>query len=503
MKSSSFYKILIFLSWFIALLLFFNSPLNLNKDHMTITLLNVLICSFLFFSYQKYIHKKLILVSITSLFLISIFITHFQIGLSHILGFEIDNKTFLSYIWGDTNKGNLSLTISSLGLISFYLGHVFNKKKRIPKIVKKYNINRYGALIDFLTFCSIIFYILFFITSGSYKYGNYASGDQLLISNYFQNFFRIFIKTALILKMYSLNSESNIFNNIREYILYVGKPLTAIVLWHILFSAFVGDRAPIISFCILYFGLFIIRGMNKKVRLTLIVSAIAFPVIFSVLGASRSRSSSDSFISKVSSSDYESRYSSNFSQENIPGLSTLELALSVRSLNHAISNVPSNYDYKYGVFQLKQVLASVPFLNGFLDSYFVNSKKENDSSADFISFLIQGKNPKYGDATTPVADLYLDFGVLGVVIGFFIFGIWARKADLTIIYGSDTSMINWIAIMFFWSGSIYLGRATFLYYLQTIIQIYLVFVFFNSIFKYTKGSFMQTKTNIFPNLDKK
>ena len=114
------------------------------------------------------------------------------------------------------------------------------------------------------------------------------------------------------------------------------------------------------------------------------------PELFSILGASRSRFDRHHLF-QVSSSNYESRYSTNFSQTNLPGLSTLELALSVRCLNHAVSNVPSNYDYQYGLYQIKQVFASVPFFIGTLEaSNLINSKKE-ESSSDFITFLIQVK----------------------------------------------------------------------------------------------------------------
>jgi oligosaccharide repeat unit polymerase len=484
MKSPNLYKSLILLSWFVSLFLFLNSPLGINDGFILSILLNVIISSIFFLLYQKHIHKKFVFISISFLFLVSIYITHFQIGLIHILGFKIENIAFENFIWGDTSKGNLSIAISSLAVVSFFVGHIFNEKKIKRNIIGKYQIKKYEHLINFLTFSSILFYILFFINSGSYKLGNYASGDQEDIANYFLTLFRILIKAALILKMYSLSLIINNKLSIREYIAFIGKPLTAIVLWHILFSIYVGDRAPILVFSILYFGVFFLYNTSKRFKVILISSFIIIPILFSFLGSSRSRVGENSFISNTNSTSYESRYSGNFSQVESanPGLSTLELALSVRCFNHALSNVPSKYDYKYGSYQFKQILASIPFLSGVVEA-FKDGNKEEASSADFITFLIQGRNSTYGDATTPIADLYLDFGVFGVVIGFFIFGRWAKKADLIIILRHPTSLINWIAIMFFWSGSIYLGRATFLYYLQTIVQIYIIVTFLNLFIK--------------------
>ena len=230
--------------------------------------------------------------------------------------------------------------------------------------------------------------------------------------------------------------------------------------------------------------MYLIR-IPKKLSVIFLILILIIPPFFSTLGASRSRVSQDSFTDRFSESDYESRYSTNFSGD-MPGLSTLELALSVRCVNHAISNVPKNYDYNYGVYQLKQIAASVPFLVGFLESNVLEGSKELQSSSDFITYLIQGRNVKYGDATTPVADLYLDFGVYGVLIGFFLFGIFVKKADSVIVFGQKSSLFFWFAIMFYWSGAIYLGRATFLFYLQSIVQIYVIVVLINSILNFRK-----------------
>lgn len=479
-----FFKQTLVFTWFISFVLFIFCPENLDETYMSYSLGNTLIASISFFFYQKIYFKKFIFISITFLFSLSLIITHFQIGIAHVLGFQIEDNFFKNFIWSDINKGNLSIAISSLGLISFYLGHAFTSKFKTNYYSLINKKNSYKNLTTTLIVLSIIFYVLFFFTSGSYRFGNYGAGDQLIISNYFVNFFNVSLKSALIVKMYLINLNIKKIKNLKNYISYVGFPLTAIVFWHILFSLYVGDRGPIIFYGVLYFGLYLIR-LAKNLNVLFLVSILIIPPLFSILGASRSRDSKASFTEKVSTSDYESRYSTNFSGE-MPGLSTLELALSVRCVNHAISNVPKNYDYNYGVYQLKQVAASVPFLVGFLDRNVLQGSKNEQSSPDFISYLIQGNNVKYGDATTPVADLYLDFGAYGVFIGFFLFGIFVKRADSVIIFGQQTSLFFWFVIMFYWSGAIYLGRASFLYYIQSIVQMYIIVVLINSLLNFRK-----------------
>ena len=479
----NFFKSVIILCWIISLILFSFCPDNLDERYMSFTLINTFISTLSFIFYQKKVLKKNFYLSISSLFIISLIITHFQIPLAHVFGFNIQTELFINFIWADTTIGNLSVAISSSAIISFYLGYIINRKIKNDHFTKIYT-NNYHRLINVLTLLSIIFYLLFFVTSGSYMYGKYGVGDQLIVSNYFALLFNLFFKSALIIKMYIINFNIKNISNLKEYILFIGFPMTFLFAWHLLFSLFVGDRGPVIVYGILYFGLYFLRISRKTLIITLCVSVI-FPVVLSIIGASRSRISNESFEQRVNSSDYKSRYSNNF-QEDMPGLSTLELALSVRCLNHSVANVPKNYDYKYGVYQLKQVLASVPFLVGILENNFLETIKEEESTADFITYLIQGENPSYGDATTPVADLYLDFGPIGVFFGFFLFGFIFKKADLIIFNGVYTSLFSWIAIMFFWSGSIYLGRATFLYYLQSIIQLYIVVVLLNSLLLKTK-----------------
>jgi hypothetical protein len=468
------YRILIITCWMISVLLYFNCPENIDVKYMSYSLVNTLVATISFLFYQNKFFKNFIFISITFLFTLSMLITHFQIGIAHVFGFQIYTEVFNNFIWGNIKKGNLSVAISSLGLLSFYLGHFLASSFKTKKLHINTKFSSYKKLVNFLTFWSIVFYFLFFFTSGSYMFGNYGSGDQLSISNYFSNFFNLFLKSALIIKLYYINTNFKNIKSLKKYISFFGTPLTAIVLWHILFSIYVGDRGPILNYGVLYFGLYLIR-VQKKTSVIFLILILLVPPLFAKLGVSRSRDSKASFSDRFSQTDYKSRYSPNFSGD-MPGLSTLELALSVRCVNHAVSNVPKDYDYNYGVYQLKQIAASVPFLLGFLERNFLDGSKELQSSSDFISYLIQGKNVQYGDATTPVADLYLDFGTFGVLIGFFLFGIFVKKADSVIIFGQQSSLFFWFTIMYYWAGAIYLGRATFLYYIQSIVQIYLIVV---------------------------
>jgi len=113
------YKPLIFFSWFISLCLYLNSPANIEKTFMIYTLLHTALCSLFFFLYQRYIFKKLILFSITTLFVLAITITHFQIPVINAFGFEIVFKWF-----------SIILLLFNLIVITWWLNY-FKKKNTL------------------------------------------------------------------------------------------------------------------------------------------------------------------------------------------------------------------------------------------------------------------------------------------------------------------------------------------------------------------------------------
>ena len=477
------FKLIITICWVISLFLFFYSPNSLDVNFIKYIITNTAVGILFFGLFQKYFFGSVKIISISFLFILSYVIVHFQIPLAYVLGYNIQSGPFNSFIWGDESYATIAVACSSIALNSFILGFVFTKTKKEKKI-PKFNYNK---VITLFTFLGIIFYFLFFITSGSYKYGNYNAGDNLPISKYLFPLFDIFTYSAIVLKSYMLNDKIKHNTSLSKYIMYYGLPLSGIVFWHILFSLFVGDRGPVIISILLYFGLYLVRVLNNKNKLVLISGFVIVSILFSVLGSARSRTSNDSFLNKVESSDYKNRYSNNFnSGQDMPGLSTLELALSVRCVNHVISNVPKNYDYKYGLYQLRQIIAVVPFLSGIDKKYISKYDNKFDGSANFVTYLIQGENSTSGDGTSPVADLYLDFGVYGVCIGFLLFGIFIKKAEGVLIFGSSSSLFFFIATMIFLSGCIYIGRGTFLFYFQRIIQMYIVINLFKSILHKSK-----------------
>ena len=90
--------------------------------------------------------------------------------------------------------------------------------------------------------------------------------------------------------------------------------------------------------------------------------------------------------------------------------------------------------------------------------------------------MIQGEYPKYGDGTTVTADLYLDFGILGVIVGCLLFGVFLSKYEPYLFNGRINSILFWIILLLYLSSALSLGRSTFLHIFQKVFMIYAVII---------------------------
>lgn len=470
--------------------LYSNIPSVLDSFFLQKLMMLTGISIFLFGLYLRNTIKNFRWVSILVFFLLSYIIVHFQLPFLNSMGYELNSDYLNWFIWADNGAGNKATLVSLLGLIAFFFGYIlveFKKsEKRVPNtIYRKYKNPVYFS---FLIILSYTFYIVFFITSGSYKYGYYAAGDEMVISRYFFTGFNNSLIALLVLKLYYINILDLKQVSLFKYINLFGSSTSILVFWHIIFSLFVGDRGPVLMFGLLYFGLYFIRWKRLKL-IYLLLGIFVVSMIFSVLSKVRVKNETDaSFTDRISTvlSSQEVN-DNNFNAKQIPLSQTIELAFSGRCLNHVVSNVPSKYNYGFGYFQMQQIIAGIPFMSKYYLRYLGNGERKYDGSSNFISYLIQGNYPTYGDGRNTSADLYLDFGVYGVVLGLFLFGFFVKKADTVLFDGGYVSVLFWLAILIYFAGAIYIGRSSLLIFFQRIVQVYLIIIlnrFFYNIIKF-------------------
>ncbi len=384
--------------------------------------------------------------------------------------FGLDLKSHLfNFIWASESVINKSASLSLIGLLAFQIGYIRKRKRKIKKEITSSLLIFYSKKnsSNFLIILTYLFYFIFIISDNSYRSGNYELEKG--IGRYLFLAYNILLISSITTKLVIFNNQINKISFL-QYLKQLGPSLLVITFWHILYSLYIGDRGPVISYSIMILGIYFFKYYNVKFYQLIII--IIFGAFFlTLIGKARRLDVRGGMISKISTVSKENSLSNRF-ENSVPMEQTVELALSIRCLNHSILNVPGNYRYQLGFFQLKQIISIFPWGSSIMLKI-TGKDKKYDGSTNFITYLIQGENPVSGDGTTVVADLYLDMGVIGVIIGLFIFGIFIKCGEDAILNGANTFFL-WISIFIYFAFSLYTGRATLLFQLKPIFMAYIV-----------------------------
>jgi hypothetical protein len=378
---------------------------------------------------------------IDAFFLLGFLIVHFQWPIMFSFNNIIPDN--LSRIWIDSDYVNYGTWISTIGGISWLLGYSLPQKaSRKRNMSIRYD---YSKLLYFTT----ALFFFFILTAGkAFLTGaKYIEGDSNItgtIASYIN--ILLSISLTLLTVFIVLENKKNYKNNLLKWILRLNKLYLALILSYILIFLAAGDRGGPIAIILTLLILIgaIIRPIRIKEFLILTIIGSIFMTLISIGRAI------DSDLNIINSGyenlDIRSGYDI-----------TLELANSIRTLYMAISEVPSHYDYFYGELWSGNLLSVVPFAQSIYVTL-TNIGNEYLGSAEFITYLTFGKNSHTGEGTTLIADIFLNFGAIGVVILMFLFGYFVKKANLNLLVASN---INWIIIASIVGGfSLYFGRSS-------------------------------------------
>jgi len=469
-------KIILIFCFFLALIYFFITPVMPDPQYRWTMLILTIIGTITYFFTRKIEFGTMHWLSVAPVFILGYLIVFYQMALLDLLGYSV-SRIYHNFVWASETVVNKSIGVATLGILAFYLGALSFGKANPSQ--KKYDKNNKFSTksITLLLVLAYIFYVLFFLSAGSYSSGVYASQDASGTAVYLYKVFEASLIAAIILKLSSITSLKNQRLSFKKYIFNFGKPLLVLLGWHLLFSLYVGDRGPLITYTLLTLGLYFIRW--KKLNfIYLIVGLFVVSTFMTIIGDVRQAGGSSSSelvekISKASNSMENNKITKRFDM-HVPGSSTIELALSVNTLNYALFNVPDKYDYQYGLFQLQYIYGIVPGLAGRISALLYGTDTKYYSSSKFVTYLIQGNRPTYGNGTSVVADFYLDFGVIGVIVGLFLFGIFVRKNESRLFFGYQYPTFIWIATLIFFSKALYLNRSSIGQELAAIAMIYIL-----------------------------
>lgn len=165
-------------------------------------------------------------------------------------------------------------------------------------------------------------------------------------------------------------------------------------------------------------------------------------------------------------SDYSGNLSSiELSESIIPF--TEELSSSVMTLHAAVSFVPETYPYNYGITLLPKPFLIIPGMSSVIQSLMgLNAVTAN--SGGLITTWVLGDNPSFGMGSCSIADIYICFGVIGVIIVFFIWGLFIRYIENGLYIIGNTSPFFIIVAFVTYSQALYVSRESLLTTLQGI-----------------------------------
>ena len=431
-------------------------------------------CTLIYFLRLRRIHGRFPWVSISFLFVLSYYIVYFQIPMLELAGYHVSEQAY-RFIWSNEPVFVRSVAASSSGLLAFYLGSIlgFRRSTRDGSEVKVAARRPNTLLLAIATYC---LFVCFLATSGSYVLGDYTPSDASGWSSYFYKLFKISLSAFVLLRVAYAAELSHSRARFSEYVGRLGISLLVILGAHMALCLLVGDRGPLIYFLLLSFGMYFVR-FRRINGIHVVVGIVTLAAALSAIGQIRQ--------ARFSGADYQSRLADAVTESDfftghdrrfavpVPLASTIELALSIRTLNHALANVPSLYPFGCGIFQMNHLYSIIPGLSKQMNRLLFDGDKIYDGTSNFITYLIQGRDPSYGDGTSVVADLYLDFGIVGVVGGLILFGWFVGRNEGSILRGKLPLTLSGVATMLLFCNSLYLARSALMLEMSNIVLVYL------------------------------
>ena len=389
-------------------------------------------------------------IRIAYIFLLGYFIVFFQRYLDLIAGLCSPNNSFL---FNSSDTIIRTAALSFIGLIAFILGYISYKSygNYAQKNIKIIETSTLKGL-------SLIFTIIFVALNGAdFIAGSYSQASiesrQGTVAAYSQVICQAFYLATLTLEIYQNKPCLSFWQFLKQ----LGVRFNLALLIYVSLVLVSGDRGPIIQV-----GLMLIASYVIKVRPHVNLIAIIFICIIgayalTLMGIARTQDKSDSFITRM-------ELSSNHKIETYSAPSLIpitgELSNSVRCTHTAVANVPSRHPFFYGSFQLRDLCRIIPFSNA-LTSYIFDTDSRYQNSAMFITILRNGRFYTSGEGSTVVADLYLSFGMPGVLIGLFLFGRLVKHVE-TKVFFTPPAQIHFLyssLALFLFSIAIYINRS--------------------------------------------
>lgn len=453
---------------------------NMDKGIMTgLLLIATIAVLFFIFKKEKNKEQKGQYLKHSTLALVGIAVVFFQYPLDYVLG-NINGSNM--FIWVNKHIVIRSLTISVIGLICFLLGYFLYRRR--PKMMRKQIA--LPIKVNILNVLAAIVLLIYFLTVNPLYLAGYYGAVQIgANASYAIMFFQLFIFASVIQKCRNMLLLNNIPSSFKQYLRRIGWPLIVMISIYLLSVLISGDRGPLIDYSLLVFsGYYVVtkKKLALKYAILLIFSGAS---VITLLGMARSLNRSLSLADRI-----EQSISNNSATNKSIFPQTLELAGSIKTLNTAVDYVPEKHGFFYGRFQFQQIAQTIPFFSIFYPLIF-NDKTTRyvrydnsgsggnrySSSATYITWIRRGDFPTSGDGTSCMTDFYLDFGLVGVIAGMFLFGYLMRFSEINMYTTYIPGLFIHVFCIVYLCAALYIARGTLFADLKTVVWIYVILLF--------------------------
>lgn len=360
-------------------------------------------------------------------------------------------------------KSNILLGISLPLIVAGYLTGL--KKKLKPINMKKEQIS--NKEITVFSLLGFVFLILSIRNTGLTIGSTYIG-----VSSYYYVLLVRMIYLLGILMIYR-----KIFNNRINKSLIQKEDIIPLILFllFVLYILIGGDRGPVFTILlILFFGFVASKGMAIKLKTTgvIILIAILFYSLFTFIEVLR--------LSDFESPNIEALESAYYYYQTYETVSGLQL----RTTALAIEGIQTNqYDHTYGMFTIQSLVKSIPFIgNNIIRAFIDDNSIFANGSARLLTIQNSGVNYTSGLGTTYLADLFIEFGLIGIIVFSFLYGILVGVFDNKIKNKSFRGFVDFMLIAYFVAFSFYVGRSTIIGFLVYFIHSWFIYMFIKMFF---------------------
>lgn len=381
-----------------SIYLYWNSPTYMDSTFIIIALVIAALSIFVHIRSRK---KQSFTIGHVFIFIAGYSIVFFQYNIDYVLGLT-DNTD--SYIWYDTKVVCKAICLADIALCCFFIGYFLyrknhqNKNCRLNIITKK----------KFAIYTTFILYIIYLLTvNPRYLFGGYLIYNEGHIASFVNTL--ILSSLIAVFILYVIDFQNNNYINRKDFLHHFKYPLllASIYIITILIS---GRRTEAVkTFLLMLISYLYIYKIGKKVIFKLVFFVLIMSSVFAIRSMTREISGHASFNSSIKNLK---------ESETIMPL-TKDLAFNVSSLHIIMSYYPQKINYNYGITFFPGFLVLIPGTQQFFYQYFDIPPQMRGS--DWITTVL-ASDESFGLGTSIVADAYVSFGPIGVVIIFLILG---------------------------------------------------------------------------------